>query len=807
MTRTKRVAAVSVMTLLMLPAFTGIAFAQFSSDDPSVNIEPGGENCNGVIPTPGSENTVKTLTGGSLVPGGTAMFRIAYPVDEDHIGDEWEIVDCVLIGNGDDLKDYEVLDQATFDGVINSTAFELNFTFHIPDDALIGTRICNVAKTTEGPSAPQASNRKAGPACFVIGGAARVEKHDASDPDGDPLAGATFEISDCNNTADDPDLQPIIVSTGGSGIEIEEGDTVQVVADEGYISFNGPAGSTCVVTEVAPPPGYTLPPPGERSLTVTIPLGDDGTVYTFLDPPLEPGIQVTKACSGPAGIGDEVTYTITVTNTGNEDLDNLEVDDSLLGDLSGSFPDTLDVGESVQREFTREVLASDPDPLPNEVTASAEGVETNDRVSDDASCRTDVTHEPGIAVSKQCAGTALVGQEVAYTIQVTNTGDEPLNNVTVVDSLLGDISDLFDDTLGVGDSETEIVTRIVLPGEDPVLNTVTASGTGADSGVTVDDEAGCSSDVLLPGINIVKDGPDLAHVGDEVTYTFVVTNTGEVPLLDVTITDPLCDPGTLSDFSGDGNDNGRLDLSETWTASCTHVVTASDGDPVPNTAVVNGEDRAGNPVSDSDDHLVDIIHPDIRIVKTANPLSGQPGDEVTYTYVVTNTGDTTLFDISVDDDKLGHIGDIPSLEPGESATLTKDTTLPNDAGLLTNVAVAVGTDELGEEVDDDDDAVVTVVLPQPPIRRPEPLPETGADLGILGQAGFLFLAVGFGLLLVSGRTPAPAGVPFLRRLGTPAATSAFVSLLRGARARVRFEGRRRALGRDPDPGPPMRAGP
>ena len=60
-----------------------------------------------------------------------------------------------------------------------------------------------------------------------------------------------------------------------------------------------------------------------------------------------------------------------------------------------------------------------------------------------------------------------------------------------------------------------------------------------------------------------------------------------------------------------------------------------------------------------------MIHPAIEIVKTVDEETVPIGTTVTYTVLVTNTGDTTLYDISVDDDILGHIGDIAVLEPGQ----------------------------------------------------------------------------------------------------------------------------------------------
>ena len=111
------------------------------------------------------------------------------------------------------------------------------------------------------------------------------------------------------------------------------------------------------------------------------------------------------------------------------------------------------------------------------------------------------------------------------------------------------------------------------------------------------------------------------------------------------------------------------------TSRALHLVTDDDPDPIPNTGTVTGdtdEGEGGDEVTDTDDHVVDIIHPGIEIVKTVDEETVPIGTTVTYTYVITNTGDTTLYDISVDDDILGHIGDIEVLEPGQSVTLTKD---------------------------------------------------------------------------------------------------------------------------------------
>jgi uncharacterized repeat protein (TIGR01451 family) len=369
-------------------------------------------------------------------------------------------------------------------------------------------------------------------------------------------------------------------------------------------------------------------------------------------------------------------------------------------------------------------------------------VSSEEVVDDTAGCETDILN-PDIDVTKSCTEFAQVGDTITYTITVTNTGDEDLEGITVDDTLLGDLSDDFADTLAAGDSESHDFDYLVTDqSPDPVPNSVTATGTGVSSEEVVDDTAGCSTDLLFPAINIVKDGPELVHRGDTITYTFEVTNPGEVELFDVELTDPICDAGTI--VPGADVDSS-LAVGEVWHFTCLHLVTTEDPDPIPNTATVRGdteEGEGGNEVTDTDDHVVDIISPAIDIVKTVDEEVVPIGTTVTYTYVITNTGDTTLYEISVDDDILGHIGDIAVLEPGDSVTLTKDFVVGDEP--VINVGTAEGEDVLGRSVSADDDATVTPIAGENPPNPPNnpPTPFTGSDAGRLGLITIVLFGIG-----------------------------------------------------------------
>ena len=206
--------------------------------------------------------------------------------------------------------------------------------------------------------------------------------------------------------------------------------------------------------------------------------------------------------------------------------------------------------------------AGDPDPLTNTVTATGTGADSGAEASDEASCTTDITHEPGIDVTKSCPESVPFGEDIEYTITVENTGNEALVGVTVDDTLLGDITGDFDfdfaDPFPVGESPQRSSSYTPQAGDpDPLTNTVTATGTGADSGAEASDEASCTTDILNPAIDVEKSCTELAHVGDTVTYTITVTNTGDEDLDGVTVMDTV-----LGDLSASFADELAAGASE-----------------------------------------------------------------------------------------------------------------------------------------------------------------------------------------------------------------------------------------------------
>ncbi len=304
-------------------------------------------------------------------------------------------------------------------------------------------------------------------------------------------------------------------------------------------------------------------------------------------------------------------------------------------------------------------------------------------------------------VNGQDANTAtganlLVGSTATFTYIVTNTGGTALGTVTVRDDngTSANTTDDFSATLQSGDTNsngrldttetwTFQATRPVIAGQYTNTGTVTGNpvdSTGADiaglADVTDNDPANYFG--VTTGINIVKStngqdantgpGPALV-VGATATFTYALTNTGSVPLATVVIRDDNGTPGNTTDDlvpvfqSGDTNSNNRLDLTETWTYQATRAVTAGAysniGSVTANPVDTAGADIAGlADVTDTDPSNHFGATTGINVVKSTNGEDANTGpgpnirvgSNATFTYLVTNTGNTQLSGVTVRDD-------------------------------------------------------------------------------------------------------------------------------------------------------------
>ena len=265
----------------------------------------------------------------------------------------------------------------------------------------------------------------------------------------------------------------------------------------------------------------------------------------------------------------------------------------------------------------------------------------------------------GIVKSASVNSFSAAGTTITYSYRVTNTGNVTLESVGVTDPLPGlSAVSCPSTTLAVGAVETCTATYTTTQADvdrGSVTNTGTASGTVAASGHTVTATSTVTVPaVQQPAIALTKTSTSTSFTapGTVITYDYQVTNTGNVTLGSMTLTDPLAG---LSPVNCQGVTSLLPGASVTCTATYTTTQADVDAGGVTNTATVSGTPPSGVPVGDTSSVTVPATHaPAIAVVKSASITDfSVPGVPVTYSYQVTNTGNETLTNVGVTDPMAG----------------------------------------------------------------------------------------------------------------------------------------------------------
>ena len=352
--------------------------------------------------------------------------------------------------------------------------------------------------------------------------------------------------------------------------------------------------------------------------TATVTTTNDGSATASDDVVVNCGdIQLTKiADADTVSAGDQIGFVITATNGGEGEARDVVVTDTLPtqdglswsadstdcsisgGVLTCNFG-TLAAGASKSVHITSPTTAASCALIDNEanVTTSNAG---------EAQAEDDVTVNCGdISLAKEAdAGSVNAGQQIGFTITATNNGDGDARGVTVEDELPAGFAweiessdgecSITDGVLSCdfgtigpeGSKSVHIVSPTTAETCGTVENTATVS-TSNDGG----DEASDSTFVDCPAIDVAKSGPAIAYQGDQVTFTFKVTNTGNMPLTEVNVQDDKC-PNAVQQ-------SGGATRTRRWTrrrrgptrARCRSRRTAGEDNPMANTATATGKDR------------------------------------------------------------------------------------------------------------------------------------------------------------------------------------------------------------------------
>lgn len=271
--------------------------------------------------------------------------------------------------------------------------------------------------------------------------------------------------------------------------------------------------------------------------------------------------------------------------------------------------------------------------IDNTVTATGDSPGGTDDVTATADETVDVEDaDPQLVVTKTADDTTdvAVGQTVTYTYTVENTGNITLTNVGLSDShegtgtapvpgsetlttdagTSGDSTDAVADgtwdTLAPGDIVTWTASYTVTGADlanqtdNDIDNTVTASATPAagtlGGTLTADETVDLENQNASLSVTKVADDDTDVVVGQVITYTYTVTNDGNVPVTNITLGDNvtagsgtaptpggetlLTDNGTLGD-STDAAEDGSWDtlgVGDVITFTGTYTVTQDDVD-------------------------------------------------------------------------------------------------------------------------------------------------------------------------------------------------------------------------------------
>ncbi|OLF16316.1 DUF7507 domain-containing protein [Actinophytocola xanthii] len=444
--------------------------------------------------------------------------------------------------------------------------------------------------------------------------------------------------------------------------------------------------------------------------------------------------------NGLADLGEFIRWTFVVVNNGNVRLVDVRVEDPTAGVVN--CPETeLEPLQPTTCEAAQPRRVTEADILAGEITNTAVAHANTDPggapvVSPPDSTTTPTAPAaPALTLDKVATLNDLndndladLGETIDYSFVIVNTGNVTLTNIEVTDPKVGPVTCpltiLAPSSAVTCSSELYTVTQADIDA-GVVRNTAVARGTPPQGPPVETPPDSAEVPVADPGLTITKDadlndtdGDALADVGETIDYSFVLTNTGNVPLTNVQVNDPkagdvTCPAGPLA--PGD---------SVTCTAP-PYTVTDADIDAgvVRNVATGSGQPPGTGPPIVTPPVTVDVPvdegsggggggaggdQPSLELIKRAD-LADQDGDgladageEVTYTFAVTNTGDVELIDIIVNDPKISDITCPQStLEPGASMICTAPVYVVTEAdvesGRVYNVATATGTPGEGGE--------------------------------------------------------------------------------------------------------------
>jgi len=358
-------------------------------------------------------------------------------------------------------------------------------------------------------------------------------------------------------------------------------------------------------------------------------------------------------------LGNVVTYTYEVANTGNITMDNVTVSDAHNGSgtLSAVTPAPLSLAPGASQTFTATYTITQADidagvPITNTATMVATPKRgTFTPPTADESVAVTFTNsmtldKPAPANADEDAnGEVSVGDTLTYTVTMTNTGTQSQTGVVVSDPMLMPPSETC---ATVAPNATCVLTgAYTVTQADVTAGQIVNTASVVSDDITTPVSDGETTPINAPEMTISKPAPvngdgdasgDVT-LDDVLTYTITVTNTGTATLSGVVVSDPMLTPA--SETCATVAPNATCVLTGTYTVTQADV----DAGSIVNTA--SGDSNQTDPITD--DETTPVAQTDSLAIDKPAPANADDdasgdlslNDVLTYTVTATNDGTTT----------------------------------------------------------------------------------------------------------------------------------------------------------------------
>ena len=518
-----------------------------------------------------------------------------------------------------------------------------------------------------------------------------------------------------NMTTSDPMITPNTINCGTvapMGTCVLVGTYVVTAADitNGSISNTGTGDS-----DETPPESDTLITPTVGSPALTV----DKVLTNNAD----------EDMSGTVTENDTLTFTITVTNSGNIDLNNMTASDPQLMPNSNNCGTVAPMGTCV---LVGTYVVTNADVLAGNFSNTGTGDSDETAPVDDV-VNTPVEGSPAITVAKaltnnadeDMSGTITEDDTLTFTITTTNSGNVPLNNMTTSDPMI------TPNTINCG--TVAPMGTCVLVGTYVVTAADITNGSISNTGTGDSDETPPESDTLVtpvvgnPDLTVSKtltnnadeDMSGSISLNDTLTYTVVATNSGNIELTNVIVSDSLITPNSTT--------CPTLAPSATCTLVGTYVVQQADvnAGQITNTGTADSDETP--PVQDTINTPL-TTDPALSIDKSLTNNADEDGsgtvtinDTLTFTIVGTNIGNVTLNNVVISDNMITpNSTSCATLSVGATCVLVGTYVVQQsdvDNGQIVNVAQAI-SDETINDPETDTETVDTEGPVTAPVRVP-----------------------------------------------------------------------------------------